>query len=524
MLPEGVWSIVLEMDAGRAGWGGRTWWLGLVLAGACAAWLAVLWEPAGRGTPDSADYVDGARQLAAGHGFTTSLVPIGAERRQAISVHPPGFSGLMVPGIWAGLGERQSAALVLGLSFVLYGGATVLLVVLAAGPGWWPAGVGLAVFLVLHPKLLGALDSILSDLPFAASSLLLTALGLVLLRREPARLAALALGLGLGVAVLLRYSGLHLLGALGGALLVASTGEWRRVTRIRVAVSLAIGTLVVAGPWLLRNLLVSGSPMGRWRAPRRDLAEVLEQAATGVSAEFAGDGGALDVAAAWLLAGLAASLAVFLARPERRADMRAPVFLLLSGLGYGLLLVFSASLAAFDSLAVGRFWLPVWPLLGAGALAVAASLPSRAGVRVGAVSLLLLLLVPSGHRFASGFREGLPHASEGAIYLRDALLESAPFRYATATRGSCTLLSNNPRVLLVSEAFPTVHLLPTDLEPTLGAFDGRRPVCIAYFAMKGPSSVEKRRRANVLVIRTLAGQFRIGQVGRDDLGEFWVSR
>ena len=65
---------------------------GLLLIAATAAWLASAWDPAGVATPDSATYIDGARSLARGDGFTTARIPIGQRRRQPVSVFPPGFS------------------------------------------------------------------------------------------------------------------------------------------------------------------------------------------------------------------------------------------------------------------------------------------------------------------------------------------------------------------------------------------------------------------------------------------------
>ena len=77
----------------RAGVAASPWHLvGLALVALGSAWLALSWEPAGRASPDSAFYLEGARHPAAGQGFTTSRVPVGATERLPITLHPPEFS------------------------------------------------------------------------------------------------------------------------------------------------------------------------------------------------------------------------------------------------------------------------------------------------------------------------------------------------------------------------------------------------------------------------------------------------
>ena len=68
-------------------------------------------SPAQKAREDSTHYIEGARHLAAGDGYVTGLLEPGDEPRwRPITRFPPGFSLLLVPGIWLGLSPLASAA------------------------------------------------------------------------------------------------------------------------------------------------------------------------------------------------------------------------------------------------------------------------------------------------------------------------------------------------------------------------------------------------------------------------------
>lgn len=79
--------------------------------------IAIHWRPGTFGHHDTAYYLDGARNLAKGAGFISAESNVEGQKL-AIANWPPGFSLLMVPGLWLGLSVHESAAFVLGASYV----------------------------------------------------------------------------------------------------------------------------------------------------------------------------------------------------------------------------------------------------------------------------------------------------------------------------------------------------------------------------------------------------------------------
>src|SRR6185369_12967631 len=126
--------------------------VGLIMLVVVATAIVWIWAPAGDATSDSASYLDGARHLAAGGGFVSSQVRIGATAPRPIVDFPPGFSLLMVPGIRAGLDVQHSAAVVLGVSYVAYCVATYLLLLAASGGRWPPLALLFVAVLMLSPS------------------------------------------------------------------------------------------------------------------------------------------------------------------------------------------------------------------------------------------------------------------------------------------------------------------------------------------------------------------------------------
>lgn len=497
---------------------GRCGWLGLGLALVAAAGVAQVWVPGQAATPDSASYLEGARHLAAGRGFSTAWVEPGAAAPRPIATFAPGFSVALAVGLRAGASEGESAAWVLGLSYAAYAAGSFLLAVLAAGWSLWALALLAAAFALLHPGALLALDRILSDLPFAAWCVLGSCLALRLVARpEPRAGPAALLGLWLGAGVLVRWAGLHFLlatlGGVGVARAARGRGRW-----LREPAWLALGAAPIAAAWLIRNRVRAGSWTGGRKIALGEPLAVLRDAARGLGAGLveAPAGWAVAVAALLLLAAAAAVLA----RDRRSPRAPAELFLFVTALGYTGLLVASSVLHHVDPLASTRFWLPLWPLLAAlGVCAVPAARGHARGLAACGVALLLLLPVC---RFGTALARALERADEGAIYLSPVMVGSVVLREARAARG-CRMLSNNPAALLASASFPSLHGLPRSRAELVRVLEDEGSICIAYFTVNDTRSVEASRPDQRRLIEALAHEGRIRRVARDSVGEFWVS-
>jgi Dolichyl-phosphate-mannose-protein mannosyltransferase len=225
--------------------------------------------------PDSFYYVDVARQLAAGHGFSIDVVWIFAEvggRIPADAVLPiasnahwmPLASLVQVPFIWL-LGPTAFAS---ALPFALIGTVAAPLAWLiardAGAPGFVGIGVGVLTALpALSFVFMAQPDNFSLYQPLVAGALFLAARGL---RGRP-KSFALA-GLLAGIATLSRNDGVLVLAALGATFLwdrlrtrVAFAGSPARPGRIPFTAALGAVALfaVAVAPWYLRQLAVFGS-------------------------------------------------------------------------------------------------------------------------------------------------------------------------------------------------------------------------------------------------------------------------
>ncbi len=225
--------------------------------------------------PDSFYYVDVARQLAAGHGFSVDVVWIFAEVGGRIPADPvlpiasnahwmPMASLVQVPFIWL-LGPTALAS---SLPFALIGAIAAPLAWLIARDAGAPSFVGIgAGVLTAFPALLFVYmaqpDNFSLYQPLVAGALLLAGRGL---RGRP-RSFALA-GLLAGVATLSRNDGVLVLVVLGAAFLwdrlrtrVAVAGSPARPARVPLVAALASVALfaVAVLPWYLRQLAVFGT-------------------------------------------------------------------------------------------------------------------------------------------------------------------------------------------------------------------------------------------------------------------------
>ena len=225
--------------------------------------------------PDSFYYVDVARQLAAGNGFSVDFIWIFPEIGGAIPANPvlpiasnahwmPLAALVQVPFIWL-LGPTAMAS---ALPFAIAGAFAAPLAWAigrdAGAPSYVSVGAGVLVaFPALSFVYMAQPDNFSLYQPLVAGSLFLAARGL----RGSARAFALA-GLLAGLATLSRNDGVLVLAVLGATFLWdrwrtvrGSGGEPRRPARIPLAAALGAVALfaVAVAPWYLRQLATFGT-------------------------------------------------------------------------------------------------------------------------------------------------------------------------------------------------------------------------------------------------------------------------
>lgn len=500
-------------------------WIGLLLVAAAAAWVAWAWVPAGQAGGDSAYYLDGARHLAQGQGYTSSRMRITSTRLQPIADFGPGFPLLIACGIRAGLDARSSAALVLAASYVLYAVVLYLLLLEVSRDAWWPFAFLLSSVLILHPDVLFLVDTIGSDLPAAALWLCTVYLAIRLLRgTEPDRASATAAAICMSLALFTRWAMLYALLALSSALLISLPGTWRFRDRLRATAIIALLPLCALAPWVLRNYLTTSTLFGYRRIELDDPLRVAAEAMTGLGSGFwAGDlGGGFELARRGVTV-VSIALLVFVFA-TRRCWQYAPVRLLLASAGgYTLLLVLSASVSPIDPLSAPRFWLPVWPLLGAAALGSLAGAGVRDWMGTATAFVLAAQLLLTGRGFAIDLLHRLPEAHSGRYLFKDSLARSAPIRFLRQkSYAGYTLFSNEPRVVLVHGGVDRIHDLPDSadvLRPLAEAGD----VCILLFTETVTPRIEATLPARRRVIETLRSEGLLERVDADQAGEVWLS-
>ncbi len=503
-----------------AGWR----WTGLLLVAATAAWVAWAWVPAGRATSDSAYYLDGARHLADGRGYRTSHVKMTSAQLQPIVDFGPGLSLLMAAGIQTGLDARRSAAVILAASYVLYAVAFYSLLLQVASGASWPLVLLLTGVLLVHPGVLLLLDTVGSDLPAAALWLCAVSLIVRLVRRtEPDRTSIAAAALCMSLALLIRWSMLYALVALCGAMLISLPRAWRLRLRFRATAVLLLLPLCALAPCLLRNYVTTRTWFGYRRIVLDNPLRVAAEALTGLGSGFWADlGGGFELAR-WIVTVLFLALLIFVFT-SRRCWRYAPVRLMLvSSGGFVILLVLSASVSPIDTLSAPRYWLPVWPLLGAAALGSLTGLGGRDWASTAAASVFGAQLSLTGYGFAVDFLRELPEAHSGSGFFKESQAQSAPIRFL-AQHGVAdrTFFSNDPRVVLMYEGVGRIHDLPEsarDLRPILDSGD----VCILLFTETMTSRIEARLPAHRRVLETLHRQRLLRRVDADQAGEVWLS-
>ncbi|MBI4342284.1 MAG: phospholipid carrier-dependent glycosyltransferase, partial [Candidatus Omnitrophica bacterium] len=233
-----------------------TWVISLICLGAWGAHLPALFQHQSGITDDGASYIEAARSLQAGRGLTVrphnGLEPA---LWQPLTIWPPGYPLLLAVAQAAGLSEPASWAAVSVGSMAL---AVVLLVWIISR--FFTPLVTLAVVLtvVLMPAFLSASLVVMSDPPYlvAATASIACLLAWAQRPRQPWRWLAAA-GLLAGLAWGIRYVAVALWTATAAWLLAHFLWmPWRQV--LRSGLAWAAGLLLGAGPFILRNILLTG--------------------------------------------------------------------------------------------------------------------------------------------------------------------------------------------------------------------------------------------------------------------------
>jgi hypothetical protein len=491
----------------------------LLIASLAVVWI---WVPGGRATSDTPSYLEGARHLAVGDGFVTSHVRSGASAPRRIVDFPLGFSLLMLPGIWAGLDAAQSGAAVVAMAYVAYGLATYLLLLAASGARWPGLTLLLVAALLLSPGVLLMLDTIASDLPGAALAIAAAGLGFRLIARPaPTPGAGIAIGVLFGCALLTRWSALYLVIPFALGMFLSAPPAWRHRQRWRAALVVLLVPLAMAGPWILRNHLATRTLFGYRRIRFADPLAVAADALHGLFRGTLDTAGALGRLQLGVTTALAALTLFALAR--RGAWRNGAVRLaLVSGLGYGTLLVLSAATSPIDSLRAPRFWLPAWPLLAALVLATASHLAAKERSGSGLRLALALLATVGGYQFGREFLDGSATADSRRGLRADSLATSSAMAYVRR-HDRVMLLCNDPRVVLANRAAALVHELPPspeDVEPLLR----RAPVAILLFTATASPVIDGRLPAQRQMLRQLERDGLLLRRGADAASELWLSR
>jgi hypothetical protein len=450
---------------------------------------------------------------------------ITSTRLQPIVNYGPGYSLLIACGIRAGLDARSSAALVNAASYVVYAVVLCLLLLEVTRHALWPFAFLLGSVLILQPAVLLLVDNIGSDLPAAALWLCAVYLAIRLLRHtEPDRASVTAVAICMSLALWTRWAMLYALVALSSALLISLPGTWRIRDRVRATAVIALLPLCALAPWVLRNYLTTRTVLGYRMIELDDPLRIAAQAMTGlVSGFWAGDPSAAFELARRSVTVVSIALLVFVFA-TRRGWRYAPVRLLLASAGgYTLLLILSASVNPIDPLSTPRWWLPVWPLLGAAALGSLA----RAGVRdrMGTATAFFLAaqLLLTGHGFAMYLLHRLPGARSGQFFFRDSLAQSAPIRFAgQKSAADYRLFSNEPSLVLVYGGVDRIYDLPDSadvLRPLVEAGDVRILLFTEPVRPRLDAGLPAHRRA----IETLRSEGLLERVDADHAGEVWRS-
>jgi len=201
---------------------------------------------------DSAKYLLLAKALARGDGFVEIEKPGAPPHTE----YGPGLPALLAPVVFLAPDSTVAPKLVICACLIA---AALLLYFLVISEGHdIRTAFMLLILLASMPALARFANQTLSDLPYAAASML--ALLLISRKRHEEEFSARAwivIGLVIGAAFLIRQVAAALLiGAVAGTLLDKSLAPRDRA---RAAALVTAGFALVAGAWLLRNYIVTGA-------------------------------------------------------------------------------------------------------------------------------------------------------------------------------------------------------------------------------------------------------------------------
>ncbi len=467
-----------------------------------AALLSLHWEPGNIGHHDTAYYLDGARQLASGNGFVSAESSISGQKI-AIANWPPGFSLLMVPGIWLGLSVQTSAAFVLGGSYAVLLVSTYALLLLGTTARFWPVALFSCVAFGLTPSLLDMENRLLSDLSMSAAVMSAAAISVALLRQEENwRKSPSGYGWAAGLGglfasiILIRWAGMFAaFGLVLSFLLCLPLAKIRKHLSL-VAVCLGTCALLVGG-WMLRNMALTGEAMGRRVTKLSDPALHVERAlggslmwATDVrdllgaeSSEWFAYSAVLFALSGFLL------LAAARARLEKNS---ACVFLTGTAGSYTVGIVLSAALHPFNSLLHPRYWIFVWATLLCVSLFVAVHARGRFVWPLrGLLALCLLIFGAVGQK---QYQNRHPASVTPQRTLVDPVHEIAD----EMMKRKCQIVSNETRVLMVGSAYERLYRFPNS-KRQLQKLHRNGPLCIVWLRPEGASRTKVASKQRGLI-------------------------
>jgi 4-amino-4-deoxy-L-arabinose transferase-like glycosyltransferase len=204
---------------------------------------------------DAVHYMDGARNLLAGHGYARS---VGDGSFKPITGFPPAFSGLIAV-FTLFTGDALDAGR--WLNALLFGVNIALMVALGYRMTQsWVVGLLAGLFALAFRDVLLMHSWVMSE----ALYITLTLLGLLMLSlywERPQRRWLILAALAAGLSVVTRYIGLALVGAIGLGLLLFNQPGWKR--RISDAFWFGLVSVLPFIAWLARNSLVAGNLTAR---------------------------------------------------------------------------------------------------------------------------------------------------------------------------------------------------------------------------------------------------------------------
>lgn len=295
----------------------RRWRWALIWALAAAGVVFARRDRVAAISNDGTQYVESARQLLAGYGYSTSLLFFDEQHAAGVmpapqTGWPPGYPLAIAAVGRIGLGLETAARLVARVAYVAVAALVFLIAFRLTGN---PNLASLATLWQLSiTELWMYLAGPNSELPFLALSLAALA---VLPRKGSGNWRWALAGLLGGLSVTVRYAGAFLLVTLGATALMTVWNHWRLERRLVLLplVLLAPGTALAVAP-LIRNQLLVGSLTGYHVPVSQSVGNLLSDAASGMvdvlggaaPADFSSGGLRLTFAGLSLIALAAAAL------------------------------------------------------------------------------------------------------------------------------------------------------------------------------------------------------------------------